>query len=141
MIIEQNGKRYRVVEELGPVRGPLGGELVSLFDAPTDVPMCGRFIKHPYSNGNYKLEQPNGLFATVGKEEITEETKKIFEVNIQPRPTFTPMTAGDAAKVPGIVGRWVAVKVDDYGHNYIRSQECNFVTTDKILLIEGVDLP
>ena len=29
-IIEHNGKRYRVIEELAPVRGSLGGEMKRL---------------------------------------------------------------------------------------------------------------
>lgn len=146
-IIEHNGKRYRIIEELGPVRGPLGGEMVSLFDAPTGVPMYGRFIKHPYSNGHYKLEQPNGLCATFGKDEITKETKQIFEVNIPPRPTFTPMTAGEAAKLSDIVGRWVALPVreTDYSGGTLGLEEGYFMPeplwvhadTPVILLPEG----
>lgn len=126
-IIEHNGKRYRVIEELRPVRGPLGGEIKRLGDCAENERIY--FSARATKNGR----------AITCDEPI--DPNLLVETNVPPRPTFTPMTAGEAAKLPDIVGRWVAVKVDDYGHNYIRSQECNFVTTDKILLIEGVDLP
>lgn len=43
----------------------------------------------------------------------------IVETNIPPRLTGEPMTAGEAAKLPDIVGRWVAVRVEskDEGDN------------------------
>lgn len=123
-VIEVNGQPCRIEgNALVPVvkRGPLGGFIKKLGD-------CG-------------MDQYVGVFGRASDLIDFLPNAYLVETHIEPRPTFTPMTAGEAAKLPDIVGRWVAVKVDDYGHNYIRSQECNFVTTDQILLIEGADLP
>ena len=70
----------------------------------------------------------------------------LVETNIPPRPTFTPMTAGEAAALPDIVGRWVAVQIDEKYTDSLplrikHSQALHLFTTTPILLIEGVDLP
>lgn len=129
-IVELNGQNYRVEgTSLVPVvqRGPLGGELKKVGDCENN-----EVVYFSCKAGN--------MYRLIGDQFV--------ETNIPPRPTFTPMTAGEAAKVSGIAGRWVAVKVGkndkskvplgvaitENGHSWLAYNA-------EILLIDGVDLP
>lgn len=126
-VIQVNGKPCRIEGgALVPVveRGPLGGELKRLGDCKVGE----RVTVSAKVRDNASLEFDTPI-----------DFDLMVETNIPPRPTFTPLTAGEAAKVPGIVGRWVAVKVgkvanSKYGHSWL-------IYDSEILLIEGVDLP
>lgn len=99
-VIEVNGKQYRATEsgfELITVkRGPLGGVLKRL----DQCKIGQRVIVGAVVGENCCLH----FDGVVGR-------NLLVETNIPPRPTFTPMTAGEAAKLPDIVGRWVAFPV------------------------------
>lgn len=132
-IVELNGRDYRIEGgALVPVvqRGPLGGESVKY----QDIKAGQRFYIPAYLNHEGFIFTEHDVFIGINK-------NTIVETNIPPRPTFTPTTAGEAAKLPDIVGRWVVVKVEKIYQQGIESQGALFATTDKILLIEGVDLP
>ena len=77
-------------------RGPLGGVLKALGEcSPMEsVVWFGK------SRDLYNCENLSDL---------------LVETNIQPRPCLSGerMTAGEAARVPGIVGRWVAVQINE----------------------------
>lgn len=148
--ITVNGKPCRIEGgSLVPVesmRGPLGGELVSLAKAPCNAPVYGRFLKEQDDeSGLYRIITPNGISAVYSQSDIDQEVGAFYETNIPPRPTFTPMSAGEAAKLPDIVGRWVAVQVEKTdGYEVVLGDEKYerwFDGDDQILLIEGVDLP
>jgi hypothetical protein len=104
-------------------RGPLGGELKRLIDCKGD-------------EGLVFLAADPSYFVRIG---LGLET--LVETNIPPRLTGEKMTAGEAAKVPGIVGRWVALPVLGVensnqpinlpGHNYL------YASNELILLPEG----
>lgn len=151
-VIQVNGKPCRIEGgALVPVvqRGPLGGELKLITEVdPNNYPerreMYLRLNRIGANDGETiraRYEHKDcGLMPKI----INVPVDAIVEVNIPHRPTFTPMTAGDAAKVPGIVGRWVAVQIDEQSHNQIGyggKQGAMFSLEDQILLIEGVDLP
>lgn len=136
-IVELNGQNYRVEgTSLVPVvqRGPLGGEIKLIEDCE-----IGQEV---YIKALIK-------YAGLSQAKTIEICQPLHcETNVPPRPTFTPMTAGEAAKVSGIAGRWVAVKVGkndkskvplgvaitENGHSWLPYNA-------EILLIEGVDLP
>jgi len=105
-------------------RGPLGGELKRLLDLKGD-----EGVVYLAADPNYFVRFGLGL-------------ETIVEVNIPPRPTFTPMSAGEAAKLPDIVGRWVAVQVDGaYESIGIGGPVGDIINRQTpILLIEGADL-
>lgn len=150
-VITVNGKPCRIEGgALVPVveRGPLGGELKRL-DSYEDSEVY--FAKVDLVELNYN-EKYCDLYLGESHEKIRIPLINALtinlETNIPPRPTFTPMTAGEAAKVSGIAGRWVAVKVGkndkskvplgvaitENGHSWLPYNA-------EILLIEGVDLP
>ena len=134
-MIQVNGKLCRIEGgALVPVveRGPLGGELKRICDLYDNQKA---YIPIVLKNGTIIFTDPDV------DENCVLSVRALCETNVPPRPQFIPTTAGEAAKLHDIVGRWVAVKVDDCGMNYICSQKCDFMTTDQILLIEGVDLP
>jgi len=81
-----------------PKRGPLGGELKELKDCDPDEDIVLRC----------KVNDLNWL-----------NGKVLVETNVPPRSALSGerMTAGEAAQVPGIVGRWVAVQVDELCDN------------------------
>lgn len=113
-------------------RGPLGGELKRLGDCAEN--------ERIYLSAR---ASQNGTSITC---DSPIDHNLLVETNIPPRPAFTPMTAGEAAKLPGIVGRWVAVQVDEardgvyQEDQWINSGDSRFYDQDQILLIEGVDL-
>lgn len=131
-IIEYNGKTCRIeAGALVPVvkRGPLGGELVFVEDCE-----IGQEV---YIKALIK-------YAGLSKAKTIEICQPLHcETNIPPHPTFTPMSAGEAAKLPDIVGQWVAVKVLKTGHEVVPLRIGNdwISCEEQILLIEGVDLP
>lgn len=133
-IIEVNGKSYRAAEGgFEPVveRGPLGGEIKRLDQCKVGQ----RVIVRATVGDNCSL----GFDSLIGR-------NLLVETDIPPRPTFTPMTAGEAAALPDIVGRWVAVKVEKTDSSNVplavSGHKCSvwFDSDDQILLIEGVDL-
>lgn len=131
--ITVNGKACRIEgSALVPVvkRGPLGGELKRL-----DQCKIGHRVNVGAVVGENCCLHFDGV---IGR-------NLLVETNIPPRPTFTPMSAGDAAKLPDIVGRWVAVQVEKTdGYEVVLGDEKYerwFDGDDQILLIEGVDLP
>lgn len=148
-IIEVNGKSYRATADgFEPVvsKGPLGGELKRL----ADLKVGEHFVVRGYVHYHNRCEPDE--FKTkviVGSDDFMSFYDDLpqnveVETNIPPRPTFTPMTAGEAAKLPDIVGRWVAVNVQSLNSTYATMQiaEDSYLNgCDKILLIEGVDLP
>jgi hypothetical protein len=141
--ITVNGKPCRIEDgALVPVvkRGPLGGELAQISDStlnPGDVV----YLKLTYQRHRGELgrlfKDDFGLSCHMDIDGVH------FETNI-PRPTFTPMTAGEASKMPDIVGRWVAVRVCKKSSDELvlgdEIYERWFDRDDQILLIEGVDL-
>ena len=143
--ITVNGKPCRIEGgALVPVvqRGPLGGELV-----PVETLKPGQF-------GYTRVEFVSDDGPEFGDVHVKVNTNKaqskiikgsLVETNIPPRPTFTPMSAGEAAALPDIVGRWVAVQVEKTdGYEVVLGDEKYerwFDGDDQILLIEGVDLP
>lgn len=139
-IIEHNGKRYRVVEDLGPVRGLLGGELKRFCDCnigdvvyyPLQIKMFER--GHVLCESAIDKKSPQPIF----------QSNIVVETNIPPRPTFKEMTAGEAAKLHDIVGKWVAVKVGaiDSDHRPLGINGIGWIDEDyEIYLIEGANLP
>jgi len=157
-IIEVNGKQYRATEsgfELITVnRGPLGGEL-RLIKQLKDGDLfyvLGNFIG---KSRNRVADQSHYSVAFVDPFDYSEmieyddfDENVLVETNIPPRPTFTPMTAGEAAKLPDIVGRWVAVKAESVGDGEMslevaaaESGNYSWINANaQILLIEGADL-
>ncbi len=146
--ITVNGKPCRIEGgALVPVvkRGPLGGELAKISDStlnPGDVV----YLKLTYQRHRGELgrlfKDDFGLSCHMDIDGVH------FETNIPPRPTFTPMSAGDAAKLPDIVGRWVAFPVgltrDAFEPLALDAGEAEGLIwldndTD-LFLIEGVDL-
>ena len=128
-IIEVNGKSYRATEggfEPVVIKGPLGGEIKRLDQCKVGQ----RVIVRATVGDNCSL----GFDSLIGR-------NLLVETNIPARPTFTPMSAGEAAALPDIVGRWVAVKIDDIDDEYIYAGDSPYSGDDQILLIEGVDLP
>ena len=129
--ITVNGKPCRIEgSALVPVvkRGPLGGEMIRIYDAKDDQMVIWR---------TKALWLKNMI-----------EPEVLVETNIPPRPTFTPMTAGEAARLPDIVGRWVAFPVgltrDAFEPLALDAGEAEGLIwldndTD-LFLIEGVDL-
>ncbi len=131
-IIEVNGKQYRATESgFEPVvsKGPLGGELKRLGDCQNRERVFVSALVFDRSGLDFEGA-------------INEDY--LVETNIPPRPTFTPMTAGEAAKLPDIVGRWVAVRACNKSSDELvlgdEIYERWFDRDDQILLIEGVDL-
>lgn len=145
--ITVNGKPCRIEGgALVPVvqRGPLGGELV-----PVETLKPGQF-------GYTRVEFVSDDGPEFGDVHVKVNTNKaqskiikgsLVETNIPPRPTFTPMSAGEAAALPDIVGRWVAVKVDEGSGNgplplsYGGISGARIYSDCQVLLIEGADLP
>lgn len=130
--ITVNGKPCRIEDgALVPVvkRGPLGGELKRLGECQNRERVFVSALVFDRSGLDFEGA-------------INEDY--LVETNIPPRPTFTPTTAGEAAKLPDIVGRWIAVKVDDSTPETpgvpLSASGCWFGFKDQILLIEGVDL-
>lgn len=134
--ITVNGKPCRIEGgALVPVvkRGPLGGELKRL-----DQCKIGHRVNVGAVVGENCCLHFDGV---IGR-------NLLVETNIPPRPTFTPMSAGDAAKLPDIVGRWVAFPVgltrDAFEPLALDAGEAEGLIwldndTD-LFLIEGVDL-
>jgi len=142
--ITVNGKPCRIEGgALVPVvkRGPLGGEFVCVEEIEEGKEFYLRGHIKNSTRDVYKL-------AYVGADgfEYAAELHHCItvETNIPPRPTFTPMTAGEAAKLPDIVGRWVAVRACNKSSDELvlgdEIYERWFDRDDQILLIEGVDL-
>lgn len=115
-----NGKEYRIEGgQLVPVvkRGPLGGSIECLPDikwkANTEFYLKCHILssqpKNNYTAFAVETDQPGVTFKT-----LETDAPLFVETNIPPRQELTgePMTAAEAARVPGIVGRWVAVRVD-----------------------------
>jgi len=149
-IIEVNGKQYRATEsgfELVTVkRGPLGGELKRLGECVVGdrVVIVGAIVNGNWMGRDMAQIEIENLFSD-GKRHVELTYNCPVETNLQPRPTFTPMTAGEAAKLPDIVGRWVAVKVNesetDCGYDQPLKISGQWIEKkEQILLIEGVDL-
>jgi hypothetical protein len=96
-VIETAAGRF-VVKDGVPVpavkRGTLGGELWRLGDCG-HAAMVGWFGR---SSDLYGCENLSDL---------------LVETNIPPRLSGERMTAGEAAAIPGIVGRWVAVQINE----------------------------
>lgn len=149
--ITVNGKACRIEGgALVPVvnRGPLGGEVIEAKDL--HIKQVAYFRAHRQTglavDGLHKAIKFEGVSGY-----IPIPGEAICETNIPPRPTFTPMTAGEAAKLPDIVGRWVAVPVTNTNNKntltlgsleYARYFDGRYFDgDDQILLIEGVDLP
>lgn len=144
--ITVNGKPCRIEGgALVPVvkRGPLGGELKRLGDCAMGdcVFLPCVVIGASEYPGYITCQSANGFG-------VDAYNKCEVETNIPPRPTFTPMTAGDAAKLPDIVGRWVAFPVgltrDAFEPLALDAGEAEGLIwldndTD-LFLIEGVDL-
>ena len=143
--ITVNGKPCRIEGgALVPVvsKGPLGGELV-----PVETLKPGQF-------GYTRVEFVSDDGPEFGDVHVKVNTNKaqskiikgsLVETNIPPRPTFTPMSAGEAAKLPDIVGRWVAVLVTETDQGDLKNLVLSasgswFDSEDQILLIEGADL-
>lgn len=134
-IIEVNSKQYRATESgfelVEAKRGPLGGELKRLGDCQNRERVFVSALVFYRSCLDFE-----GV--------INEDY--LVETNIPPRPTFTPMTAGEAARLPDIVGRWVAVKVDEGGGSgplplsYGGISGARIYSDCQIMLIEGADL-
>ena len=140
--ITVNGKPCRIEGgALVPVvkRGPLGGEVKWLGDCVMGdcVFLSCVVIGASEYPGYITCQSANGFG-------VDAYNKCEVETNIQPRPTFTPMTAGEAAKLPDIVGRWVAVKVCKKSSDELvlgdEIYERWFDRDDQIFLLEGVDL-
>jgi hypothetical protein len=74
-------------------RGPLGGEQKRLLDCKGD-----EGVVYLASDPSYLVRLGLGL-------------ETLVETNVPPRLSGERMTAGEAARVEGIVGRWVAVPV------------------------------
>lgn len=141
-VVEVNGKQYRATESgFDPVeskRGPLGGEVIEAKDL--HIKQVAYFRAHRQTglavDGLHKAIKFEGVSGY-----IPIPGEAICETNIPPRPAFTPMTAGEAARLPDVVGRWVAVKVEDIDDEYLYvATDSPYSRSDQILLIEGVDL-
>lgn len=149
-IIEVNGKSYRATEGgFEPVvsKGPLGGEIIEAGLLPLGAVF---YLKCEIDDHRRIEEDEFKTKVLIGDSKYKQYYHQIpqaveVETNIPARPTFTPMTAGEAAKLPDIVGRWIAVKVDDSSPETpgvpLSASGCWFGFKDQILLIEGVDLP
>lgn len=108
--ITVNGKPCRIEGgALVPVvkRGPLGGELKMLADCITGEVVYMQMAVETFDRGLVMCRS----LTEKGAPHPIFQTNRLIETNIPPRPTFTPMTAGEAAKLPDIVGRWVAFPV------------------------------
>lgn len=147
--ITVNGKPCRIEGgALVPVvkRGPLGGELKRLGECVVGdrVVIVGAIVNGNWMGRDMAQIEIENLFSD-GKRHVELTYNCPVETNLQPRPTFTPMTAGEAAKLPDIVGRWVAVKVNesetDCGYDQPLKISGQWIEKkEQILLIEGVDL-
>ena len=144
-IIEVNGKQFRATEGgFEPVvsKGPLGGELKRLADLKDGE----HFVVRGYVHDHNRCEPDE--FKTkvvVGSDDFMSFYDDLpqnveVETNIPARTTFTPMSAGEAAKLPDIVGRWVAVRIDDIDDEYLYIGNSPYSGKDQILLIEGAGL-
>lgn len=143
--ITVNGKPCRIEGgALVPVvkRGPLGGELKMLADCITGEVVYMQMAVETFDRGLVMCRS----LTEKGAPHPIFQTNRLIETNIPPRPTFTPMTAGEAAKLPDIVGRWVAVKVDEGGGSgplplsYGGISGARIYSDCQIMLIEGADL-
>ena len=122
-IVTYRGKPHKVAEgKLIPIeeRGSLGGVLQTLHDVPFDTPFYGRLIKRNYSDGFYSIN----IYEDPKKEQllkVIEETfaiSKRFKVETDvPEKKFTRVHTSDAAKIPEMVGRYAALKIDTISEN------------------------
>lgn len=150
--ITVNGKPCRIEgSALVPVvkRGPLGGELKRLGECVVGdrVVIVGAIVNGNWMGRDMAQIEIENLFSD-GKRHVELTYNCPVETNLQPRPTFTPMTAGEAARLPDIVGRWVAFPVgltrDAFEPLALDAGEAEGLIwldndTD-LFLIEGVDL-
>lgn len=147
--ITVNGKPCRIEGgALVPVvkRGPLGGELKRLGECVVGdrVVIVGAIVNGNWMGRDMAQIEIENLFSD-GKRHVELTYNCPVETNLQPRPTFTPMTAGEAARLPDLVGRWVATKVEavepECGYRQpIKALGQWIHEIDQIMLIEGVDL-
>ena len=117
-VVTYKGKAHRVFEgKLIPIeeRGNLGGVLQTLNEVPFDTPFYARMIKRNYSDGFYSIN----IYEDPKKEQllkVIEETfaiSKRFKVETDvPDKLFTRVHSTDAAKIPDMIGKYVALKID-----------------------------
>lgn len=144
--ITVNGKPCRIEGgALVPVvkRGPLGGELKECQDCEVGTTGYIRVEIKKSKDSDLLAMYPVPSDGSVSHLDYYFDRHFAIEVNI-PRPAFKPMTAGEAAKLPDIVGRWVAVRVCKKSSDELvlgdEIYERWFDRDDQILLIEGADL-
>ena len=122
-VVTYKGKAHRVFEgKLIPIeeRGPLGGVLQPLAEVPFDTPFYGRMIKRSYSDGFYSIN----IYEDAKKEQLLKVIEETFaiskrfkvETNV-PDKLFTRVHSTDAAKIPDMIGRYVALKIDTVSEN------------------------
>lgn len=111
-IIELNGQDYIATangfELVDIKKGPLGGELKMFADCKVGDVVYLQMVVESFDRGHVMCKS---LFEK-GAPHAFFQTNRLVETNIPARPTFTPMTAGEAARIHNMAGRWIAVKVD-----------------------------
>ena len=97
-----------------PMKGPLG-DYVSLHEMPeNEVFYLRGYVANPQKRDVVE-DHIHVCVGAEGFEYYAQLPKHVtVETNIQPRLSGGRMTAGEAARVPGIVGRWVALKIWDF---------------------------
>ena len=122
-IVTYKDKQHKVSEgRLIPIeeRGPLGGVLQTLDEVPFDIPFYGRMIKRKYSDGFYSIN----IYEDPKKEQLLKVIEETFAISKRykvetdiPDKVFTRIHSTDAAKIPDMVGRYVALKIDAIADN------------------------
>ena len=117
-IVTYKGKAHKVLNgKLVPVeeRGPLGGILQALQEVPFDTPFYGRLIKRNYSDGFYSIN----IYEDPKKEQLLKVVEETFAISKRFKvetdvadKRFTRIHSTDAAKIPDMLGRYVALKID-----------------------------
>lgn len=94
-------------------RGPLGGELKRLGDLKWNPGQ--EFVI--FGHSSVSQIKDNTVSVYLGSKDTEKRIVAVLgadylvETNVPPRLSGERMTAGEAARVPGIVGRWVALEV------------------------------
>ena len=122
-IVTYKGKPHKVSEgKLIPIeeRGILGGVLQTLDEVPFDTPFYGRMIKRNYSDGFYSIN----IYEEPKKEQLLKVIEETFAISKRfkvetgvPEKIFTRIHSTDAAKIPDMIGKYVALKIDTISEN------------------------
>lgn len=148
-IIEHNGKRYRVVEELGPVRGPLGGELKKCQDCEIGTRGFIQVEIKKSKDSDLLAMYPILSNGDVSHLDYYFDKNFAVETNIPTRPTFKLVEVYDAVRIQNIVGKYAAFKIAEK-REHMEPLALDGGPAEGLIwldentdfyLIEGVDLP